>query len=332
MAITSFDVARLAGVSQPTVSRALRDSRGVSTATRRKVRDAARALGYVPIHSGRALSTKSAGRVGIVSAELSNPFYPALIAPLHDGLARAGYRTILITDKGDEPLELEPLIDGSLDGVIVTTSERSSSLPGELLRRGVPCVLVNRSADHVEVDRCVPDNAEGARTVAQFLLDLGHRRIAVIGGPEATSTGFERVLAFREHLARNRFPVPDEWVRQVPFSADAGREEMLDLLRHKPTSVFCANDALALGALNAAHASGVRVPQHITVVGWDDIPMSAWDQFSLTTVSSSLDTMASSAVELLLRRIADPSSPATELVVTPRLILRGTHGRVAQAS
>jgi LacI family transcriptional regulator len=126
--------------------------------------------------------------------------------------------------------------------------------------------------------------------------------------------------------------VPDEWVRQVPFSADAGREEMLDLLRHKPTSVFCANDALALGALNAAHASGVRVPQHITVVGWDDIPMSAWDQFSLTTVSSSLDTMASSAVELLLRRIADPSAPATELVVTPRLILRGTHGRVAQAS
>ncbi len=208
MAVTSHDVARLAGVSQPTVSRALRDSRGVSAPTRRKVREAARALGYVPIQSGRALSTQSTGRVGIVSAELTNPFYPAIIEPLHDRLADAGYRTILITDRGEAPVEVEPLIDGSLDGVIVTTSTLSSSLPEELRRRGVPCVLVNRAVDTVGVDRCVSDNLEGGAMVADFLLDLGHRRIAAIFGPGTTSTGHERAVSFQQRLADRGAAMP----------------------------------------------------------------------------------------------------------------------------
>jgi LacI family transcriptional regulator len=176
VAVTSHDVARLAGVAQPTVSRALRDEKGVSAATRRRVREAARSLGYVPSQAGRALSTRRSRKIGVISAELSNPFYPALLGPLHDALAGHGYRTVLFTDRGERPVELDPLLDGSLDGVVLTTSERTSSLPGELMARGVPFVMVNRTVDGIEADRCVAGNRVGAAAVAELLAHLGHRR------------------------------------------------------------------------------------------------------------------------------------------------------------
>ncbi|MQA82440.1 MAG: LacI family DNA-binding transcriptional regulator [Streptosporangiales bacterium] len=331
MPVTSHDVARLAGVSQPTVSRALRDQRGVSEATRHTVREAARALGYVPSQAGRALSTRSAGRVGIVSAELGNPFYPALIGPLSDGLAAAGYRTILVTDRGDAPVELEPLVDGSLDGVVLTTAERTSALPVELHRRGLPYVLVNRVVDGVDADSCVVDNRAGAASVADLLAELGHRHVGAVLGPDATSTGHEREWGFRDRLGDLGVALPGRLVRRVAFDADEGRRALTSLLaeRPRPTAVFCGNDVIAFGVRNAARAAGVRIPADLTVVGFDDIPMASWEVFDLTTVRTDLAAMARHAVDLLVERMASPRRPdrrpARREVLTPELVRRGTH-------
>lgn len=332
--ITSHDVARLAGVSQPTVSRALRDQPGVSAATRGKVRDAARVLGYVTSQAGRSLATRSTGRVGVVSAELSNPFYPALLEPLHDALGQFGYRTILVTDRGEVPVELEPLIDGSLDAVILTTSETGSDLPEELRRRGVPFVLLNRTVDGVDGDVCTVDNIAGGALVADLLMSLGHERIGAILGPSTTSTGRDRRRGFQDRLAEHGRALPPKLVREGPFTAAFGRTALRELMAgpKSPTAIFCGNDVLGLGVLNACLAHGIDVPDALTVIGFDDIAMAAWECFDLTTVRVDLAAMAQSAARLLVDRIASSERPARQISLDPVLVPRGTHSAPRRAS
>lgn len=329
MAVTSHDVARQAGVSQPTVSRALRDQRGVAPATRAAVREAARALGYVPLQAGRALSTQKTRRVGVVSAEMQNPFYPALVDPLNAALASHGYRTILVTDRDGEDIQLEQLVDGSLDGVVLTTSTVNSDLPRELSRRGVPHILLNRDVRRSRSDACIVDNAAGAAMVADLLVDHGHRRIGAIFGPRDTSTGAERANAFRRRLARRGLELDARLTRRGPFSEFTGRVGLIDLATcgALPTAIFCGNDVIAFGVLNAARSLGIDIPGELTVVGFDDIPMSAWSVLDLTTVSVDLSALSSRAAEQLVRRMAAPDDPArSRIKVRPRLSLRGTHG------
>jgi LacI family transcriptional regulator len=328
IAITSHDVARLAGVSQPTVSRALRDQRGVSETTRAKVRAAAKELGYVSNQAGRALSTRATGRVGVVSAELGNPFYPALLEPLHDALDEHGYRMILVTDRGDLPVEVEPLIDGSLDGVVLTTCTRDSPLPEELRRRGLPYVMLNRVVPGVNSDSCTTDNAAGSRLVADFLIELGHRKIAAIHGPEGTSTGHDRARAFAGRLRQHGLMIPDRWRHRGPFADTTGSTGLRRIFAgaDTPTAVFCANDVIALGVLNAAHEIGISIPSDLTVIGMDDIPMAAWPMFGLTTLRTDLRALAHRAAQLLTWRLREPGRPPEHVVLAPELVRRATHG------
>lgn len=323
--VTSFDVARLAGVSQPTVSRALRNLPGTSPATRQRVLDAARALSYVPSDSARALSTRVNRRVAVVSSELDNPYYPQLVEPTRRELARHGYRTVLIT-RADDSL-LEALADGSYDGVMLTTTHRRSHLPRDLTERGIPHVLVNRVLDHAESPSCSIDNDHGSREVADLLVGLGHRRIGLLAGPVETSTGIERARGLRAGLRAHGVAVPRSLTRRCEFTHEDGLVAAAALLAlpDPPTALVCGNDVLALGALSAAHQRGLSVPERLTVIGFDDIPMSSWPLVGLTTVHSDLDGLARSAVDLLVGLIGGASYEPRTLRLTPRLVLRTTH-------
>lgn len=325
---TSHDVARVAGVSQSTVSRALRDDPSISAATRQHVRAVATSLGYVPIDRGRSLSTRQTQRVGIVSAELTNPFYPELVEPLRGSLERHGYRALLIPEGGDSEQALQSLSDGSLDGVVMTTAALGARLPHLLHRRGVPVVLVNRQLDGTGLDTCVMDNANGARAVADLLAGLGHRSIAMITGPATTSTSRDREAGFLAGLAEHGLALPTARIRRGEFSYQAGRAAAVDLLDgpDRPTAIFCLNDVIALGACNAAAARGLTPGRDLTLVGFDDIAMADWDVFSLTTVRCDLPAMAGAAVSLLLKRVRDPDREPERLVLTAELVLRATHG------
>jgi LacI family transcriptional regulator len=265
--------------------------------------------------------------VGIVADELGNPFYPVLVGALHDALDRANYGTILFTDRGQAPHEMEALLDGSLDGVVLTTCETSSPLPAELGSRGFPFVLVNREVDGAAADVCVVDNRSGARDVASLLADLGHRTIAAIMGPASTSTGREREDGFRDGLAERGLTLPPRYVRRGAFTSDTGYRALSELmaLAPSPTAVFCGNDVIAMGAFNAARALGIRIPQDLSLIGFDDIPMARWEVFQLTTVQSDLARLAAATADLLFRRIADPTIDKARVVLSARLVLRGTH-------
>jgi LacI family transcriptional regulator len=240
-----------------------------------------------------------------------------------------GYLAVLIPDEDLDDLDPVPLIDGSLDGVLLTTIHQDSHLPAELSRRGVPRVLVNRDVSLGDEDASVADNAAGARQVADLLLSLGHRRIAFIGGPPTVRTNVARAEAFRAALARHGIEcLAPSWTCG-PFDLDHGRQAFARLmtLAPPPTAVFCANDVLAIGALETARTAGLAVPGDVTVVGFDDIPLAGLSLIDLTTVGCDLGAMARSAADLLIERIADPGRPARKIVLPTRLVLRGTHPR-----
>lgn len=324
---TSHDVARLAGVSQPTVSRALRDDTQVSAETRRRVREAAEQLGYTPSRRGRSLSTRATGQVALVVGTLGNPFYTQAIEHLHGRLSAVGRRVVVLDDEPYSPSPLEALLDGSIDGAVLTTATLDATLPGELVARGLPVVLFNRMTDRDDADACVSENERGAALAAGELARLGHRRIAAAFGPRETSTGRDREAGFRAALAEAGLDLPDARVRRGPFTVEAGAQALAELVaaRHPPTALFCANDVVAFGALNAAHRLGIAVPGDLTVIGFDDIAMAAWDLFALTTVRQDLATMADTAVRLLLDRIADPERPARRVTVPTSLVHRRSH-------
>lgn len=334
MGATSHDVARLAGVSQPTVSRALRDQPGVSSATRARVRRAAETLGYVTSQTGRALATRRTSKIGIVSAELTNPFYAALPGLLNEAFAKRGYRTVFLTDRGDRPLVIEPLLDGSVDGVALTTSAVDSPLPAELRHRGMPCVLINRTVDNADCDVCAVDTIGVGTGVADLLISLGHRCMGTILGPEETSTGRDCGLGFGARLSVAGLAVNPALQHRGDFSTETGRVGLERLMRaHRPpTAIFCGNDVIALGALNAAHVLGIRVPENLTLVGFGDIPMSSWPMLDLTTMKVDLGDMADAAAALLVSQIADPGRPAQKVVLPASIVLRGTHAAPGRAS
>lgn len=329
--VTGFDVARRAGVSQPTVSRALRNLPGTSPETRERVLRAAAELSYLQDDPVRSRSTCGTRRIAVVTEELTNPYYPELVEPLRRHLAGHGLRTVVVA--GSDDRGIDALADGSYDGVILTTTSRRSSLPRDLSERAVPHVLVNRVLDHSESHSCAVDNLGGATAVSAPLADLGHRRVASIQGPLTTSTGRERGEALRRGLARRGIALRRNMVLRAAFGHDPGRDAAHVLFRRAdpPTAVVCGNDVIALGVLSAARERGIPVPAALTVIGFDDIPMASWPLVDLTTVHCDLEGLAATAVELLLAATHTPGRAPVDRRIPVRLVLRGTHAPAARA-
>jgi len=334
--VTSHDVARIAGLSQSTVSRALRDDPRVTPETRERVLAAAASLGYVPNAMGRNLVLRKTRTIGMVVTDLGNPYYPNLIAPLHDELARLDYRMILFTEQvdgeqenADERDRLAGLVDRGVDGAVLTTSTLDGAVPRELQRRNLPFVYLTREVDGVPADAAVVDNALGASLMAAEVVRFGHRCVAAIFGPENTSTGRGRERGFRAGLRSAGVELPETHVRRGPFVVEAGQAAMHELMAQepRPTAVICFNDLVAIGALNATRALGLRVPEDVSITGWDDLPMAAWDICQLTTVRQSMHEMARTAARLLVERIEGRAGGEPRRVLfEPELVLRATLG------
>lgn len=329
MTVTSHQVARLAGVSQPTVSRALRDSPKVSEATKKRVRAAAEALGYVPSDTGRALASGRTQRIGLLVTDLENQFYHFLIAPMHHELEKLGYQLVLMTETSDSPGVAERLTARVLDGVILATTTTDSVLPVRLRDRHVPFVYFNRVSLTVQADSVIVDPAPGIREAVAQMASLGHQRVGAIFGPSNTSTGILRAEVLRDTLRQEGVGFDPALGFSGQFDFDTGAQGARELLSaaSPPTVIFCANDVIALGALNAARELGVDVPAELSIVGFDDLPVAAWSLVRLTTVAYDLEGMARAAAATLVRRLTNEDAPYERSVFTSKLILRGTLGR-----
>lgn len=324
--VTSHDVARLAGVSQATVSRAMDPTSKVSAETRQRVRHAMDALGYVPNAAAQSLRGQRTGIVGVVIEEVSNPFYSEVLDELTRALGAAGYRSLTWNAGGGSHADaLSAIRERTVDGVILTTAtERTPELQAAL-EGSSPLVLINRTVDGAECDVVVSENRRGGALVAQFLATNGRVRPALISGSPGASTSAERAGGFIEELAAAGVALPDHLVFSGAFSHDAAESIATRLLSRAdwPDAIFCANDYMAFGVLDAIRRRGDERPSP-WVIGYDDVELASWPAFDLTTVRQPSRAMARAGVDLLLERIAAPERPPRTVLFPCELIVRGS--------
>jgi LacI family transcriptional regulator len=328
MSVTSHDVARLAGVSQATVSRALSDHPKVSERTKQLVRQAASQLGYVPSEAGRSLSSGRSRRVGLLVTDLDNQFYAQLIPPAHRELERLGYQLMLHTETGEDAALADRLIAGGLAGVILATATLDSVTPVRLHDRSVPFVYFNRTGSFVDADATVVDPVPGYDAAVDHIVASGHRRVAAILGPENTSTGRAREAALRNALSRHGIHLPASLVRRGGFDTETGDRAMTELLASDaaPTLVFAANDVVAIGAMNAARRAGVVPPRDVSIIGFDDLPSARWDIVQLSTIGYDLEAMMRETARLISARLEGSTDAVQSATFPTRYIDRSTVG------
>jgi DNA-binding LacI/PurR family transcriptional regulator len=324
--VSQIDVARLAGVSQAAVSRTFTPGASVSEEKRAKVLAAAEQLGYRPNVIARSLISKSTSMIGLVALRFTNPFYSCMIRDFTRALQELGYLTLLfnIADVHEVEDALPAALQYQVDGLIITSATLSSTLAEECARSGTPVVLFNRyaSSDNINVVRS--DNVLGGRLVADTFLDTGHQRLAFIAGEEGASTNRDRELGFTDRL-RERGTGLAFRESAASYTYEPGYEAARRLLQRDdpPDGIFCANDLLAMGALDAARWElGIQVPQDLSIIGFDDIPMAGWPGYSLTTVRQPVERMVEATIQVLMDAIGSPGSEAVIKVITPSLVTR----------
>jgi LacI family transcriptional regulator len=327
--VTSRDVARVAGVSQATVSRVLQNSVHVRPETRDRVMTALKEVGYIPNAHARAMRTRRTSTIGIVMERVTNPFYPELLEALSLVLSEAGQRMTLWLSEGTSELSaVEAIHENSVDGVIFTTVREGSVALEEAIKAKAPFVLVNRVVEGLRCDQVASDNFEGARAVARYFAQHGHDNVGVVCGIPGVSTNDERLNGFLSEMKSGGQTPRSRNVIAGDFTHAHGMQALAKLmsLKSPPTAIFCVNDLLAFGVLNGASAHGLKVPEDLWVVGYDDIDMSSWHSHDLSTVKQRLYDMARASVELLLARIDNPERTPTTLRFPSQLVIRGSTG------
>jgi len=327
--VTSIDVARLAGVSQATVSRVLSGHPAVKSDTRERVLEAMKASSYRPNLAARSMKTSRIGTIGVVVARLTNPLYPELL--LHLGAALQGHdRQMLVwhSESGGEEAAVAAARQGLVDGVVFAATT-SASLPAvqETAKR-VPVVLVHRSLKGADVDLVEVDNAGGTRLVVDMFLRAGKKRPAIVAGERIISTVRVREDAYLAAAKKNwSQPVAQFRVTHASYEEGFRIGQEIAGQRTPPDCVFCVNDVIALGCLDGIKASGMRVPKDVWLAGFDDVAMASWSSFQLTTVHQPLKDMAKAAVDRLLLRLTSEEPLAfSRMILKPLLIVRGTGG------
>ena len=329
-AVTLRDVARVAGVHPATVSRALNEETRalVNAETAQRVLKAAEKLGYRPNPIARGLKTNRSYTIGVLIPDLTNPLFPPILRGIEDRLETAGYTPLVANTDNDperELLDSQTMRARQVDGIIAATARRDHRLHDALLEAGIELVLVNRRQAELPVSSATADDRMGMRLAVEHLLSLGHTRIAHLAGPLDYSTGLDRHDSFLETMrAAGLEPDPELILVAEAFTEAEGARLCGQLLAdgHELTAVAAANDLLALGCYDVLAERGLRCPDDISVMGFNDMPFA--DRFNppLSTIHIPHYEIGKAAGELMLERLQDGESPPREIRLEPHLVVR----------
>lgn len=328
---TVKEVARQAGVSTATVSRALSGSAGVREPLRSRIIEAARLLSYRPNRAARDLRVRSSRAVGVLIPDIENPFFTSLVCGIEDVLSKTEYSLLLASyneDPEQESRRIEVFRAEGVCGLIFAASRTPSSLYSDLERDGLTLVAVSRSLPRLRADEVTVASRDGAYVATSHLIKLGHKRIAIINGPTAFTTTRDRQEGYEDALHDAGMNLKDELVIHCAFKQAAGHAAMEQLLKltKPPTAIFAASNLLTLGALQAIHESNLAIPSQIAIVGFDDMPWAMSLRPPLTTVAQPAFEAGRTAAEMLLARVRDPSLPRRQVVLETQLIVRASCG------
>jgi LacI family transcriptional regulator len=323
------DVARHAGVSLGTVSNVLNRPDRVSATTRDRVQQAIEALSFVPNGSARTLRAGTITTVGAILLDIANPFFTEVARGIEDRLSQDDYTLMLASsdeDPGREHRYLRLFEEHGVLGVLVTPAEAEIDHLRDLQRRGVQVVLLDRRSPIPEISSVAVDDVAGADMAVAHLLELGHRRIGFINGPPTIEQCVDRRAGMVRALAAAGLDESAMVEIEVPFlNADGGEAGATELLARddRPTALFCVNDLTALGAMRTLRAHGLRIPQDVAVVGYDDVNFASMLTTPLTSVRQPTHELGRTAADLLLRAAGGGSEP-THVEFQPELVVRAS--------
>ena len=325
------DIARMAGVSLGTVSHVLNETASVREPMRKRVLDAVRAAGYQPSQLARGLRRDKTNMIGMIIPDITNPFFPGVVRGAEDVAFSNGYRLILCNSDNDHSKELihmNELRTYLPAGLIVIPSNFSDlAKQAESYRcAGTGVVCIDRLPKNWTGDSVTADNAAGAYKATNHLIQLGHVRLATITGPLHLTNAKERLEGFRRAIKEAKLQRSPEYVQEASFDKQGGYSKALVLLRliPRPTAIFAGNDMIALGALLAVREAGLRCPEDISIMGFDDLDLAEFTNPSLSSVSQSGYQLGTTAASLLLDRRAGDTSPAKHIVLETSLTLRNS--------
>ena len=321
------EIARKANVSTATVSRTLNQSGPVKAATARKVWRAVTALNYYPNSHARALVSGRSRLLGLIVSDITNPFFPELIRSF-EGLASQQQYDLLLTSTDYETPRmtacLRRMLERKVDGVAMMTSEMDLGLIKELSKRGVPIVFMDVGQVGPRMSHVAIDYGNGVKQAVDHLVSLGHKQIAFISGPLDLHSARTRRQAFLEAMRHHRLKPDQRLIREGTHTAEGGEKAMSALLRlaKRPTAVVASNDWTAIGALHAIHAAGLRVPNDISLVGFDDIPLVSYTNPPLTSVRMSAADVGATAFNALFGLIGGERLEGDVYQVPTKLVIR----------
>jgi LacI family transcriptional regulator len=331
-AVTIRDVARVAEVHPGTVSRALNvETRAlVNQETAERVMRAAEELGYRPNRLARGLKTSRSYTIGVLIPDITNPLFPPILRGIEDRLDDGGYTALIVNTDNDPERErshLEAMRARQVDGFISATARLDRELLADIAAAGTPLVLVNRSLEDGSVPAVTVNDRQGVRLAVEHVARLGHELIGHVGGPQNISTGHRRHLGFLEAMRACGLQAPSEHVRfGRGFVEEEGARVCAELLETSRdlTAIVAANDRLAIGCYDALEARGLRCPEDVSIVGFNDMPFIERLRPPLTSVRVPQREIGTVAADLLLQRLADGSQTAREILLEPTLIIRGS--------
>ncbi len=334
------DVAKLAGVAPITVSRVINNSDSVNPATRERVQKAIDELHYVPNTLAKSLRSRQTQTIALILTDITNPFWTTIARGVEDAAAESGFHTILCnTDENPakEATYINLLLQRRVDGIIIAPTTPDKTRLALLKRHQVPCVLIDRRVAGFKADAVYGDSRTGARVLTEHLINLGHRRIAIVNGPCSISTAQDRTDGYRAALRRHQIPLEDGLIMEGgEFKQTSGYQHVKQLLAHhpRPTAIFAANNLIAVGALQALREAGLRVPEDMAIVCFDDIGLASVVEPFFTVVAQPAYEMGEKAARLLIERLAVKRNIKTrEIVFAPQLIIRQSCGQgLAQTS
>ena len=321
---TSYDVARLAGVSQSAVSRCFQPGSSASRSMRERVTRAARTLGYTPNALARSLITRRSNLIAVLISNFTSLYYPEVLSELSSHASTQGERILLfaVPTESDIDQVLDQVLQYQVDGVIAAVRLLPAALD-EFERRRIPLVYFNRSVRDRLVSSICCDQSEGARALVTRLHQAGHRRFGIIAGPEDSVVGEERLRGAQETL--RELGIREAPVARGHYTYEGGRSGLHELARPRrrvPDAIICCNDVMAMGCIDAARFDlKLSVPEALSVVGFDGVGPASWASYRLTTIRQPVSLMAAGAVQLLLARIENPALPTEKRVLRGKLVL-----------
>lgn len=333
--VTLRDIAEHLGVNTSTVSRALnpKTSKMLTAEQVRRIQQAADELGYVQNTMAYALKKGRSMTIGVIIPDLMNPVFPPILKGIMNCLNRESYTSIIAYSENDIDLaltEIKRMKGRQVDGFILAGAFRDDFSVDYCVENKIPVITVGRSVGHDVVDKIVIDNDSGMQQMVEHLLELGHRRIALIAAPQNISDGYERYWAYRNQLKAHGIDVDEDLIVQAEaFTLDAGREATEELLsRNIPfTAVIAANDLVALGCIEELERKGLHCPDDVSVIGFNNMPYLDLLRVPLTTIEIPRQRMGEKAAKLILDRLKRPEMPLQCIVLEPHLLCRSSTTR-----